>query len=78
MPHRSSEFPDTQKSVSRQLFLCKICHLAVPIETCKTDEAGQPIHEQCYLDALSKTDVTGGNSTQSRIRRSTAMTSACE
>jgi hypothetical protein len=45
-------------SVSTQEFavaaetLCFICNLPCPLETCKIDEAGQPIHEKCYLAHL--------------------------
>jgi hypothetical protein len=56
MSHHSSEFPDPPNPLHRSFFLCSICHQAVPIDTCKTNERGQPVHEECYLGALSKPD----------------------
>jgi hypothetical protein len=32
--------------------LCTICNNPVPIETSRTDEYGQPVHEHCYLEKL--------------------------
>lgn len=29
--------------------ICSICYEPVPIETCKTDEHGQAVHEDCYV-----------------------------
>ena len=34
-------------------FFCRICGKAVPIESCKTDEHGKPVHEGCYFAAVS-------------------------
>jgi len=31
---------------------CAICHQPAPLETAKTDERGQIVHEQCYLFKL--------------------------
>jgi hypothetical protein len=28
---------------------CAICHKPAPLETAKTDEHGQIIHEECYV-----------------------------
>ena len=28
---------------------CSICHKPVALETVKTDEVGQAVHEECYL-----------------------------
>jgi hypothetical protein len=54
MAHQSSASPDLPYLGQRRFFLCKICRQAVRIETCNTDEKGQPVHEQCYLDAVSQ------------------------
>lgn len=35
--------------------LCSICTKPVPLETCKTDEAGQAVHEDCYVLRLKQT-----------------------
>ena len=32
---------------------CWICGKAVPLETCKTDEHGNPVHERCYAAKLA-------------------------
>ena len=34
---------------SGQTPLCLICNAPVPLETAKTDERGNAIHEECYL-----------------------------
>jgi len=31
---------------------CAICQQPVRLETAKTDEIGQPVHEDCYLQRL--------------------------
>jgi hypothetical protein len=31
---------------------CAICRQPVRLETAKTDENGQPVHEDCYLQHL--------------------------
>jgi hypothetical protein len=31
------------------ILICSICHKPVAVETCKTDEHGHPIHEECYV-----------------------------
>lgn len=28
---------------------CSMCVKPVPLETCKTDEAGKAVHEECYV-----------------------------
>jgi anti-sigma regulatory factor (Ser/Thr protein kinase) len=33
----------------QQLPACCICNSPVPLETCKTDENGQAVHEECYV-----------------------------
>jgi hypothetical protein len=32
--------------------LCMICGTQVPLETCKVDESGEAVHEECYVDRL--------------------------
>jgi hypothetical protein len=32
--------------------LCTMCKRPVSIETSKTDEDGQPVHEHCYFEKL--------------------------
>jgi hypothetical protein len=34
---------------------CTICDKPVPLETCKTDEAGKAVHEECYVLKLKLT-----------------------
>jgi hypothetical protein len=36
---------------------CSICNEAVELETAKIDEAGKPVHEECYVQKI------GGNKT---------------
>lgn len=38
--------------VSRALPTCPVCNERVELETSKTDEDGQAIHEECYLRKL--------------------------
>jgi hypothetical protein len=33
-------------------FRCRICSEPVPVETAKTDDYGQAIHEVCYIRSL--------------------------
>lgn len=33
-------------------FLCSICFQPVNLTSCKFDENGRPLHEQCYVDNL--------------------------
>ncbi len=56
MAHFYSSYPDSDFP-GRQFFLCKICQQTVPLETCKTDERGQPVHERCYLGVVSQGDM---------------------
>ncbi len=56
MAHHSSPAPDSH-TPAQQFFICKICRQAIAIETCKTDERGQPVHEACYLDRLNSADM---------------------
>ena len=37
----------------RPAHYCWICGNAVPLETCKTDEHGNPVHERCYAAKLA-------------------------
>jgi hypothetical protein len=34
--------------------LCSICVKPVPLETCKTDEGGKAVHEECYVLKLKQ------------------------
>lgn len=52
MASHSSALPITPNATSQQFLLCKICRQAVLLETCKIDEQGQPVHEQCYVDRV--------------------------
>ncbi len=40
--------------------LCPICDLPVSLDTAKTDEDGNAIHEDCYLMKLGLTPTTRG------------------
>jgi hypothetical protein len=44
------------QSQDRELLLpalrCRICSEPVPVETAKTDDYGQAIHEVCYIRSL--------------------------
>ena len=33
--------------------LCSICFQPVDLETAKTDSAGQPVHEDCYVRKIA-------------------------
>jgi hypothetical protein len=56
MAHHSSTASDPREP-AQQFFICKICRQAIAIETCKTDEKGQPVHEACYLARLNSADM---------------------
>ena len=32
-----------------EIFYCTICYKPVDLKTAKTDEAGEPVHEGCYV-----------------------------
>jgi hypothetical protein len=34
-------------------YLCPLCNKPVALENAKTDENGQPIHEDCYIRTLA-------------------------
>jgi hypothetical protein len=36
------------------LLRCRICSQPVPVETAKTDDNGQAIHEVCYTNSLTR------------------------
>jgi hypothetical protein len=39
--------------MASSLTICSLCKLPVLLETSKTDEKGQPVHEECYVLNLS-------------------------
>jgi hypothetical protein len=41
---------------------CAICHQSAPLETAKTDERGQVVHEECYLFKIRLIEATKLNS----------------
>jgi len=46
------------KGKSSSLPLCRICGKPVAIETCKTDEAGRAVHEECYVVEFASEQAT--------------------
>jgi hypothetical protein len=38
----------------RPILLCRICREPVCLETAKTDDNGQAIHEVCYMSSLTR------------------------
>ena len=38
-----------QESEFKHTYLCRICGQVVDLETCKTDEHGMAVHENCYV-----------------------------
>ena len=34
---------------AQAIYLCHICGKPVDINTAKTDDAGRPVHEECYV-----------------------------
>lgn len=36
-----------------QSFSCAICNQPVPLENAKSDDHGNPVHEECYAAALA-------------------------
>lgn len=38
----------------RPILRCRICGQSVPVETSKTDDNGQAIHEACYTSSLTR------------------------
>lgn len=45
-----------QRSQVRHTHFCWICGYAVDLETCKTDEYGMAVHENCYVIKLVLTN----------------------
>ncbi len=42
-------------------FICPICRQPVTLETCKTDEDGQAMHEGCYVEKVISKDTTAAD-----------------
>jgi len=42
------------RSHPSQILMCAICNRRVPVELCKFDDAGQPVHEECYVEKLKQ------------------------
>ena len=38
-----------QESQHKRTYFCWICSHALDLETCKTDEHGMAVHENCYV-----------------------------
>ena len=49
----------------RKYHTCSICNEAVELATAKTDESGQPVHEECYLQRV-RLNTTGRMSTSTQ------------
>jgi hypothetical protein len=43
--------------------VCSVCKRPIRLETAKTDENGEAVHEDCYLQRLMVLLQTGGCST---------------
>jgi hypothetical protein len=43
---------DPAPSGTRWVPTCVVCNNTVELETCKTDESGKALHEECYLRKL--------------------------
>lgn len=52
-PAHRPERDDTRAPHSGQVS-CVICGSPVSLEDCKFDERGNPVHDRCYLDQLSR------------------------
>ena len=48
------------ESTYRQM-KCAFCDMPVPIETAKTNESGQLVHEDCYVESLQRDRDPSGN-----------------
>jgi hypothetical protein len=48
-PFWREERHNMQKSQFKHTHVCWICGNAVDLETCKTDERGMAVHENCYV-----------------------------
>lgn len=35
----------------QEILACAVCHKSVKLETAKTNERGEPVHEECYVQA---------------------------
>jgi hypothetical protein len=48
---------------------CAICHKPVCLETSKTDECGQPVHEEFYVENMAENrHMTGAEGTTTTAR----------
>jgi hypothetical protein len=46
------------QSVSQRDVICRICERRISLETSKTDERGQAVHEECYVrEMISRSGV---------------------
>lgn len=39
----------------KHFYFCRICDHGVDLKTCKTDEHGMAVHEECYVGRVSLT-----------------------
>jgi hypothetical protein len=50
---------ELSKSYDPRSAICAICHRLCDLTSCKTDEQGHPVHEQCYTMSLNKAGQDG-------------------
>lgn len=53
VPFESINGPERNEARSRHVS-CVICGSPVSLEGCKLDEHGDPVHDQCYVDRVSR------------------------
>jgi hypothetical protein len=57
---------------SHNRWTCWICGHAVSLETCKTDEHGEAVHEECYVARLALENASARRVAQSEQARQEA------
>jgi hypothetical protein len=45
---------DNPSSSTRWVPTCALCNKPVQLETCKTDECGKAIHQECYIGKVTR------------------------
>jgi hypothetical protein len=62
-----------QKSQCKHTYFCWICGHAVDLETCKSDEHGMAVHENCYVLKVALTKESKRLMVRKPAQRVTAL-----
>ena len=58
MRQPGNSYPYPAQREERRTPVCYLCNRPVPLESCKTDENGEAMHEECYTLKLRLRNAT--------------------